>query len=473
MTANALTEHPDIQGLIFRGYKALDYAGYGLFRITDRQTFQAWLKDLLDRDLVSTAQHRQPEGRTVTRLNIALTAGGMKRLLGDHWLADTFEPAFLEGMAADHRSRLLGDVEANDPKHWRWGRKAAFDGLLMVFAPTKGEAEALLAGHLRSGNGTERSETLFGHLGRLDDAGNYVVDGKEAFGFADGVSQPIFEGTQRHRERPGEAALHGIPVGEVILGYPDGTGRLPRSPAASAACDPRGHLAPHWEWPERRDLGRNGSYLVFRQLAQDRKAFRGYLETAATDGKEDSVQALAEKMVGRREDGSAMAPSAKPKADENNLFDFTDDEKGLFCPIGSHIRRSNPRASGLKNPKAALEVTQRHRILRRGRNYSGGENGEEGLQFLCFNASIARQFEFIQASWCNNQFFDGLQREVDPIIGTPRAACAGLESVDRFTIPRHPYRRLLSGLPRFVTVKGGGYFFMPAISALRCLAEVS
>ena len=436
MTTEALTENPDIQGLIFRGYKALDHAGYGLFRIVDRSAFQIWLARLLDGDLIATAAHRQPVGGTVNRLNIAFTAAGLEKLLADHWLPQSFEPCFIEGMVQEHRSRLLGDVGANDPKHWRWGGEAEFDGLLMAFAPAQEMAEDMLARHLRPANGTERVQTLFGEWGRLDEAGNHVVDGREAFGFADGISQPVIEGTRRHRDRPEEAALHGVPAGEMLLGYPDGTGKLPRSPAAAAASDPRGYLEPHWEWPERRDFGRNGSYLVFRQLAQDPKAFWDYLKAAATDEEADSALALAEKMVGRRQDGTPLAQSETTGQGANNLFDFTDDAQGLVCPIGSHIRRSNPRATGSETPEDSLKVTLRHRILRRGRNYRDDAHDEVGLQFLCFNASIARQFEFIQASWCNSQFFHGLQREVDPIIGTMLPAGGGLGAVDRFTIPR-------------------------------------
>lgn len=464
MTGEALTDSPDIQGLLFRGYKTLDHAAYGLFRIDDRRAFQTWLRRRLEREEIAPASQRQPDDAQAHRLNIAFTASGLEALLQSHWMPESFEPAFVEGMVRDHRSRLLGDVEANDPQHWRWGRTVDFDGLLLAFASTRAEAEQLLAEHLCSANGASRVETLYGQRAK---------DGKEAFGFDDGISQPVIEGTKRHRDRPEEARLHGVPAGEMILGYPDGSGRLPRSPATSAAGDPAGHLVPHWEWPERRDLGRNGSYLVFRQLAQDTKGFWDYLNAAATEEGEgeDSAQALAEKMVGRRMNGTSMEPLPKSRPDENNLFDFTDDAQGLYCPIGSHIRRSNPRSTGSETPEGSLKVTLRHRILRRGRNYRDEARGEVGLQFLCFNASIARQFEFIQASWCNNQFFHGLQREVDPIIGTPRPAGNGLETVDRFTIPRRPYRRLLAGLPSFVTVKGGGYFFMPAISALRCLAS--
>ena len=74
-------------------------------------------------------------------------------------------------------------------------------------------------------------------------------------------------------------------------------------------------------------------------------------------------------MVGRRMNGTSMEPLPKSRSDENNLFDFTDDAQGLHCPIGSHIRRSNPRSTGSETPEGSLKVTLRHRILRRGRNY--------------------------------------------------------------------------------------------------------
>lgn len=466
MASIGLTEHPDIQGLLFRGYTDHAHAGYGLFRIRGRRAFQAWLAGLLDREQVTTAERSSRKEVADSHLNIAFTASGLQKLLDAGWIADSFEPAFIEGMVQEHRSRLLGDVEANDPKGWRWGRRQDFDGLLMGFAHSRQAADDLLAAHLTAANGADRGITVFGHL---DGAGT------ETFGFADGISQPIVEGTKlyedRLRTRPREVALHGVPVGEVLLGYPDGSGRLPRSPATSAASDPRGVLPPHWERPERRDLGRNGSFLVVRQMAQDKDGFWRLMEAMAAEGAGESAIGLAEKMVGRRKDGGALAPATGAGPAHNNLFDFDDDRQGQHCPLGSHIRRSNPRATGSDTPDGSLNVTKRHRMIRRGRGYTDDEQGEVGLQFLCFNASITRQFEFVQGSWCNNPFFHGLQREVDPIIGTVRPAGRGLASIDRFTIPRAgSYRRLLAGLPSFVTVKGGGYFFMPAIAALRCLA---
>jgi len=122
----------------------------------------------------------------------------------------------------------------------------------------------------------------------------------------------------------------------------------------------------------------------------------------------------------------------------------------------------------------ALSLVNMHRILRRGRVYGpplddplGGDDGlERGLFFMCLNASIERQFEFVQHSWCNNTKFAGLYDERDPVAGDQP------DQGGHFTLQERPIRRRGSGLPRFVTVRGGGYFFLPGIDALRMLSEL-
>jgi hypothetical protein len=66
--------------------------------------------------------------------------------------------------------------------------------------------------------------------------------------------------------------------------------------------------------------------------------------------------------------------------------------------------------------------------------------------------------------------FDGFADESDPLVGN-REPLPGCPVTDRFTIPQNdgPPQRL-TGMPRFVTVRGGAYFFMPGIRALRYLA---
>ncbi|WP_424976116.1 Dyp-type peroxidase [Dinoroseobacter sp. S124A] len=458
-----LSVSPNIQGIFFRGYTKLDQAAYGFFKVTDRAAFQRWLDGMLAGGRITSAAEKQPADSVQNRMNIAFTAPGLKALLEDGFLGESYDHSFTGGMVAPERSRILGDVDANDPRHWHWGGHDEIHGVLMSFAPTKEVARDELLACLCANNGADCVHHSFGGLERTH---------KEPFGFLDGVSQPVVAGTPREtflkRERPKEAKLMVVPPGELILGYPDGTGKLPETPATSAGLDPDGILPPHPTWNERRDFGKDGSYLVFRTLEQHVDAFWDYVNEVATGEENDTPIDLAEKMVGRGMDGRALAPN--PDAENNNnSFDFTDDRDGKFCPIGSHVRRGNNRAVNIRNEKVSLDVTQRHRILRRARIYE--EEGETGLQFICFQASIVRQFEFMQSTWCNNAFFQGLQKEVDPIIGTPRAPRGGVGPVDRFTIPRTPYRRVLKSVPQFVTVKGGAYFFMPSLDALRFVAQ--
>jgi deferrochelatase/peroxidase EfeB len=125
--------------------------------------------------------------------------------------------------------------------------------------------------------------------------------------------------------------------------------------------------------------------------------------------------------------------------------------------------------------------TRFHRLLRRGRKYGGTLSLEEalqagpaneprGLHFACLVANISRQFEFVQNAWMTSVKFDGLADESDPLVGN-REPVPGCPAPDRFTIPQKdgPPQRI-TGMPRFVTVCGGAYFFMPGIRALRYLA---
>jgi deferrochelatase/peroxidase EfeB len=179
-----------------------------------------------------------------------------------------------------------------------------------------------------------------------------------------------------------------------------------------------------------------------------------------------------------------------PKLATSDFMFHADDREGLRCPVGAHIRRTNPR--DMLDPAPGTEestaVNKRHRLLRRGRTYgpslvasmdpgemlANGDDGvERGLHFICLAANIARQFEFIQASWVNNPQFGGLLDDVDPLIGRrgrfthpdPNGATAS------FTVPDLPARCRVHNLPDFVTIRGGAYFFMPSLSAIRYLAE--
>jgi deferrochelatase/peroxidase EfeB len=134
------------------------------------------------------------------------------------------------------------------------------------------------------------------------------------------------------------------------------------------------------------------------------------------------------------------------------------------------VRRANPRdglARDLASAPALLDSVNNHRILRRGRKYGAtatdrrtDDGAERGLLFICLNADIARQFEFIQQTWQLNKNFATLYDETDPLMG-PKG---------RFTIPEQPLRRIVD-VQTFIQLAGGEYFFLPSLPALRYLSS--
>jgi CPA1 family monovalent cation:H+ antiporter len=89
----------------------------------------------------------------------------------------------------------------------------------------------------------------------------------------------------------------------------------------------------------------------------------------------------------------------------------------------------------------------------------------ENTVFLLIGAHQQRQFEFVQSQWVTDGNFISHGTEQDPLIGNN-------DGDGDFTIPRRPARRRLHGLPRFVTVRGGEYCFIPGLRALRWLAAL-
>jgi Dyp-type peroxidase family len=246
-----------------------------------------------------------------------------------------------------------------------------------------------------------------------------------------------------------------------------------------AAPDPAGLTKP-------RDLGRNGSYVVFRQLQQDVKEFwKDIHQRSAADP--DLRKKLAAKMVGRWPNGAPLVlePDVEPPSlnrDTENDFWYRDDLDGDACPIGAHIRRTNPRDGLHPDTHQSLVVADRHRLLRRGRAYGqpiaasfdpdeiltkpDPHDGRRGLHFICFNTDISRQFEFVQQTWMNSGKFDGLHGDPDAIVAARGAGGAG-----NFTVQQCPVRRRYTDLKQFVTTVGGAYLFMPGFRALRYLVD--
>jgi Dyp-type peroxidase family len=438
-----------IQGLVFSGYPKCPSACYLLLRVADAAKARQWLRTVASS--VTFGETSNPS----SALNVALTSSGLEALGLDKEALETFPLEFQEGLAqADdaYRPRILGDVGDSAPSHWSWGNpEKRVDLVLMLFALGDTEVEQKLEAHRQSFSGALSQVQVIRTVN--------LPERREHFGFVDGIAQPKIQGQTGGNQ--GDA----VKAGEFILGYENEFEKIPNAPSV------RG-------W----DFGRNGTFMVVRQLEQDVEAFWQSMAHYAREasGGEDNALAewLASKCIGRWPNGAPLIKTWKqddPKFNNDNDFRYKDDPDGLKCPIGAHIRRSNPRDSLEPDEKASLNATRRRRILRRGRAYGPPleryaketSRRERGLVFICLNTNIRRQFEFVQQSWINNDKFDGLNQDQDPVVGDQKP---GEGSV--FTIPQHPLRWRLPGLERFVRVRGGAYFFLPSRAALEFLSKL-
>jgi Dyp-type peroxidase family len=481
VSGSAGVDTTDVQGLVLQGYGRLRSAAYLVLELTDGPRARSWLGTVLPEISLGGAR---PAGAAV---NAAFTATGLDRLGLPPGTLSGFSLEFLEGMTSAHRSRLLGDEGAAASSHWAWGAPGGdrVDGLLLVFANDEDGLSRSLSHHRAAlaEHGVNQIATL-----ETQDIGL-----TEHFGFRDGLSQPVMSGVGR----PGPA-MHTVDPGEFLLGYLNAHGQYPRSPLVPARMDPQRLLPRRPRGPvgatppvapgqeDAHDFGRNGSYLVVRTLRQDVEAFWRFLDEATrrSDGTPDAAArtALAARMVGRWPSGAPLTTSPdadRPELAEDNDFGYARaDAAGTRCPVGAHIRRTNPRDSLPPKPgtSESLDVGKRHRLIRRGRAFGppvgadqalgdhAGSATERGLHFIALCSDIARQFEFISHTWMMNPSFAGLLDDADPLLGghTGRGTS--------FTIQADPVRRRHTDVPVFVTPRGGAYFFLPGGRALRYLA---
>lgn len=443
---------------------------------------------------------------------LALAAAGLGKFEAPNCrsgaLLDEMPYAYQMGMGA--RGRVNGDRGSSDPSAWRWHDNpqaaGASEAVLLLYASSPEQLTRMVAVH---------SQLLDNHGGAVlwqtDCAPAFADEARadfEHFGYRDGISQPVIAGTQR--------SLHDIPArdilepGEMILGYANAEGYLPPSPLLPIEADVRGALpasdvsalsrypdfgaAQQQRTP--RDFGRNGTFLVLRELKQDVAGFESWVDAAAARLNQGGLTELY-RLVGQRPDREWIKakllgrwPSGRPLvgnpinrptdpsslgAEQDNDFTYgSDDPHGLACPFGAHIRRTNPRDSKQPGDPSEQVITNRHRLLRRGRTYSRSDTGEKGLLFAAICADIERQFEFVQQFWANAPAFHGLEREPDPFVGCdpidPHSGCP-LGRV--YSIPTSAGPIRIEGLQNFVQTMGGGYFFLPSRSALSWLSDTA
>ena len=441
----------DIQGNVLRGY-TFPHAAHLFFEIREPAGARAFLSTLD----VTRATFRPASERPSTASNVCLSVVGLGKLVQrdgpfDEALFGELRAryrAFGEGMKA--RASLLGDAWQHAAADWSHA-----DVWVTLFAKERTQLDARVAETLSAAGG--RLRLLLGGplIGQAIERGETRF---EHFGFQDNISNPEIEGAREPHEqvplnlgngkRDSEGRHGPLRAGEFLLGHPNESGDL-------LLDDRLEHFV------------RNGSFVVFRDLAQHVHAFRKYVREAAQKlGREPrQVEAL---IVGRWADGRPLIESA-PDDKTLNDFGYQHDRDGAKCPLASHVRRTHPRdASGI------VEVS--HRLLRRGMPYgpelkpdaNDDDGTPRGLYFIALNADLERQFEFVQRRWINAPTGTGLDDDLDPLLSGSQTR--PLRMVIPGTGPR-PLPRVIDALAQFVEFRGGGYFFMPSLTALKALSR--
>ncbi len=536
-------ESQEVQSIVFSGFGRHPLATALLVKFPDDAgKARAWLRDVI-----------KPQGDHHTALAsvrfgdldfagpsavLGLTAAGLAGLgLREGMGLDQLPAAFRMGMHG--RQRLLGDRPVGE---WRWSDRDAA-AVLILYTPDDDEAVCNAAVQ------AEHAALVAAHVAHLEAAGGAVVAevpcpplrddcgrpelGREHFGFRDGISQPVIRGSRKAAVAPAPRDV--VAPGEFLMGYRNDQGYVSPSVAVGAQHDPGARLPTVAEYdanrfpffgnhssdPDLRDFGRNCSFLVLRQLDQDVAGFEASLKRHASilsgtgdpDNPSDrhgyrqlsdmfsgkvTDEWVGAKIIGRWKDGSPLVgnPSCPaglgPRDAADNDFAYgVDDPRGFACPLGAHIRRTNPRDSLEPGDAEEQAITNRHRILRRGRSYAYQPENEgkeaKGLLFAAICSDLERQFEFIQHTWINAKSFHGLTDEADPLLGNPLAdegkffgqfksaamdeAMGGTNT--RFTIPTAEGPVVIEGLDSYVTMRAGGYFMLPSRSALNFLARLS
>jgi Dyp-type peroxidase family len=448
----------DIQGFALRGYN-FPCARYLLLQWGDSKAAQRFIARLVPH---ITTGVKWDSGKPESTVNIAFTHAGLVQLGLPEASLLSFPVEFQQGMKA--RGPILGDTGKDAPERWDpvW-REGGVHAWLGVNARSKQALERRCAELLRTAEETQGARLL-----QQQDASAIIIDGKqttkEHFGYTDGFGNPDFKGAQRDCV-PGQGKLatdgrwEALATGEFLLGYADESGELPVAPI------------PHL-------LARNGTFMAYRKMHQNVATFRRYVDDQAKRYAPGSKEQLAAKFVGRWRDGTPLElspdqpdPSIVQDPNRNTDFTYGADPHGIRCPLGAHIRRANPRDAFGFNGKLA----NRRRIMRRGMPYGDyvpegqpvSDSDPRGIVFIALNASLFRQFEFVQQQWI--QYGNDALQGNDNDLLTGNHGGKGKFVVQGTTDPRNP-PFICGALPDFVELRGGDYFFMPGLTALHMIA---
>ena len=413
-------------------------------------------------------------------------------------IAEAYDPVWLPMASEGQRVHILVTLNAQMDERTGQAVPALEDKTAYVMAMAEQAGLIVLSGHRGA---TPKWQELSARLGQRAD-GTYSALPLEHFGFVDGISDPVFDGQMAEADLQKRSIGQGkllpdqswapLATGEFLLGWPDESQEIP------GAAMPL-------------DFSRNGTFMAYRKLHQNVFAWRKFMaeqsEALAQIWNmplDEAEQTLAAKFAGRWRNGiplvaapswaEAQAMAAKlsqasrsgDKATEDSLrrslvdFTYRADPVGAACPFGSHIRRANTRDMldpllATNDPKRlnGSVLNNRRRILRRGLPYgnapeSGSDQDEHGIVMMALCANLFRQFEFVQQQWMQYGLDFNAGNDTCPIIGLHFPG-------NKFVIPADPASGrppfFAAGMPQFVEPRGGEYFFVPSITALRLIAQ--
>ena len=434
----------EIQATVLRSRPEPYYGTHVFLRIDDRQRGREFVRRLAPN--IDSAAHWWDAGNAW--IAAAFSYPGLVALGVPDESLRSFPDAFREGMAA--RADTLIDTGVNAPEHW----DAPFGSgqvhvALSIFSDTQPKWDTAMATARQQFEGFPGVTVLL-----VQDFGAQPGD-LNPLGYKDSIGQPAIEGSGVE-PLPGQGRP--IKAGEFVLGYPGESGVPLAMPVPDA-------------------LGRNGTFVGLRKYQSRVGTFNRFLrKNAATD---EERELLAAKLIGRWRSGAPLEltperddPALGADPQRNDDFGYADDPKGLKVPLGAHARRMNPRDSKLEQ----LTDVNLHRIIRRSTTFGspydpnatseGDDEVQHGIIFIFIGARAPETIEFLQREWINGGNFVGLGTERDPNVGLQEDGAV-------FTIPQRPVRRRIHGIDTFNVLLGGEYLFMPSLSAIKWLGELT
>ncbi len=477
--ADTKIDYADVQGTILRGYR-VDMARHFILSITDAKAAGNLIAGLVDgtgglpRITTAARWTVKPE----CFVNVSFTAAGLAALGVTQQQLATFDLSFQHGATSSTTAGIVGDVGSSQPSEWigGLGDGAQVHVVLNLWVDEEPAVLEKVTATLRAAFPGGGLKELSAHDAQA------LPDNHVHFGYRDNIAQPTVIGAPpRKRDVPDDQPA--VATGEFLLGYANESG-------GSYTVQPA-------------ELSTNSSYAAFRILEQDVAGFETFLtEYAAKAGIDREM--LAAKVCGRWRNGNplVLSPDAPgetllPPSQRNNFAYVSpdptqDDTLGLKCPIGSHIRRNNPRNAAVVGTDSV-----HHRIVRRAMPYGPAYDPAHpdptpvarGLIGYFINASISNQFEFLTGQWnLLSSFVKSVWAPCGSGMGNAVPNVSGQDvflgvndpqpgtNASGFTLaacgPSGKANKVLTGYSRLIITRGSAYCFLPSIKGLRYLSRL-